>query len=193
MDDLPTPVSPDGEPDQLSRLRDVVGEYASWVRAGLRMLIGALLVVRVAWFAQQHLWGDADDPVTAGALLAIVGAYLAAATAVELAYFLFTPGPDEAYRPVLLASATAALLLAGAVTSAGTEWAEVGGFVAAVLLLVALLLLKPRIEEILDRGAAADARRKAERARRRREARKRPTVVTIKPPAPTRKPTSAKP
>jgi hypothetical protein len=179
----------EAEPGWATRLYDYVGGYAGGVRTGLQMVIGGVLVLRVGWFAVQHFWADAEVPVTARAILSIAGTYLAASTAVELAYFLFTPGPDEAYRPVLLALAAVALLLGGAVTSDGTSWAAVGGLVAVVVLLVGMLVLKPRIEEILERGEVVEHRRDGERARRRREARRRPTVLTIKPPVATKKST----
>jgi hypothetical protein len=46
----------------------------------------------------------------------VVADALAAATVVQLAYTLFTPGPDEALDPVMLALATAMLLELGQVS-----------------------------------------------------------------------------
>jgi hypothetical protein len=52
----------------------------------------------------------------------IIADALAAATVVQLAFTLFTPGPDEALDPVLLAIASALLLQLGNVTQ--FHWAD---------------------------------------------------------------------
>jgi hypothetical protein len=163
---MSAPEPHDDDTDLAERLYDRSGQYAEAVRTLLQMAIGLVLLARLAWYGIHHFWGDAELPPTPSGVLAIVGTFLAASTAVELAYLLFTPGPDEAYVPVLLALATAALLLAGAVTSEDTSWPEVVGVVAVVVLLVGMVLLKPSADERLDLGRQADRARRHERRRR---------------------------
>jgi hypothetical protein len=165
---MSAPGTEDEETGLSDRLYNRSGQYADAIRTLLQMAIGLVLVARLAWFGFHHFWGDAEHPPTAGAVLAIVATFLAASTAVELAYFLFTPGPDEAYAPVLLALATAALLLAGSMTRDQTLWPEIAGLVAVVVLLVGMILLKPLAEEKLESSRHADQVRKSERRRRSR-------------------------
>jgi hypothetical protein len=51
----------------------------------------------------------------------IIADALAAATVIQLAFTLFTPGPDEALHPVLLAIATALLFQLG---NATLQWQD---------------------------------------------------------------------
>jgi len=66
-------------------------------------------------------------------LFAGIGLTLAAATAVELTYTLFTHGPDEAIDPILLGLAAALLISLGNVTEF-----RLGQAAAAVLYVLAL-------------------------------------------------------
>lgn len=112
------------EPGYPQRLVD----NAARVKAVLQMLVGAYAVGWLAWaFLLSHRIGNCV-PAAAGTreqfcylippaklLFQVIADALAAATVIQLAYTLFTPGPDEALDPVLLAIATALLFQLGTV------------------------------------------------------------------------------
>lgn len=95
-------------------------KYVVWVRIVkniLQYLIGLGIFILVTFelgvevFASDYqgvgfLKTYIDQPI-----LKMVSIALAAATAVELAYMLFTPGPDEAVQPVMMGVASAVLFL----------------------------------------------------------------------------------
>ena len=114
----------DDEPGYPQRLVNA----AAWVKAGLQMLIGVYALGWLVWaFLLSHRVGNCV-PATSGReqfcylipptalMFRIIADALAAATVVQLAFTLFTPGPDEALDPVLLAIASALLLQLGNVT-----------------------------------------------------------------------------
>ena len=105
-------------------------DTASRVKAVLQMLIGVYAVGWLAWaFLMSHRVGSCVPPAPgtreqfcylippAKLAFQIIADALAAATVIQLAYTLFTPGPDEALDPVLLAIATALLYQLGTVTT----------------------------------------------------------------------------
>lgn len=92
-----------------------LGGPAESVKIALQMIIGAgivgLLILKVASSFGLPSW--LPGPVTATLkqdTLEIVAHGLMYSAGVELAYMLFTPGPDEAVEPVLLGLASAVLL-----------------------------------------------------------------------------------
>jgi hypothetical protein len=104
---------------------------ATWTKAVLQMLIAAYAV---GWLIWSFLLSNrihncvASSPQAASAheqfcylippanvAFQIIASALAAATVIELAFTLFTPGPDEALDPVLLAIAAALLFQLGKV------------------------------------------------------------------------------
>ena len=88
------------------------------VQGGIGIGIGLLLVAKLS---ANIFWGFRGD-VEGGwpmwcwlrdtPTLAIVGEALMFSAGVELAYMLFTPGPDEAVQPLILGLAAAGLLVA---------------------------------------------------------------------------------
>jgi hypothetical protein len=86
------------------------------IKVALQMVIGLCTVIALGWALTaifigqyhhvQHLYMDA-----AHTSILVITAGLAAAAAVELAYTLFTPGPDEAVDPLMLGLAAGILLL----------------------------------------------------------------------------------
>jgi hypothetical protein len=90
-------------------------QRARRVKAGVQMFIGLCAVVALAiHFVVQ--WIGPGLPSLHNAtttLLGGIGVALAAAAVVELAYTLFTPGPDEVLDPLMLGLAAALLLLVG--------------------------------------------------------------------------------
>lgn len=85
-----------------------VAHHARNVKAVLQMIIGVLAVCVVGW---HFLEMPAQTSHQATSLLIDgIGVGLAAAAALELAYTLFTSGPDEALDPLMLAVAAALLV-----------------------------------------------------------------------------------
>src|SRR5262249_27662453 len=120
-----------------SSLQDV----ARRVKATLQMVIGLYAVGWLAWsfYLSPRAGNCVAAAGTAGVsfcysippsavVFKVVADALAAATVVQLAFALFTPGPDEALDPVLLALAATLLIGLGNVTT--FSWKDGG---AAVL------------------------------------------------------------
>lgn len=112
-------------PDVYARARP----YAAILKASLQMLVGVIAVSVVGW---QVLFFSVKDPTTL--ILDGISIGLAAAAALELAYTLFTPGPDEALDPLMLALSATLLLKLTQLTS------SVSMGEAVALLLLGLLL-----------------------------------------------------
>jgi hypothetical protein len=116
-----------GEPGYPARLIVI----ATWAKAVLQMLVAAYAVGWLTWsfFLTNRIHNCvASNPQATGAheqfcylippanvAFQIIASALAAATVIELAFTLFTPGPDEALDPVLLAIASALLFQLGKV------------------------------------------------------------------------------
>jgi hypothetical protein len=108
-------------------------KMAGRVKAALQMLVGVYALGWLAWafLLSPHMHSCAavsQPPAAAGpqfcyyipparVAFQIIADALGAATVIQLVYTLFTPGPDEALDPVLLAIATALLFQLGSVES----------------------------------------------------------------------------
>jgi hypothetical protein len=103
-------------------------DNAARVKAVMQMLIGVYAIGWLAWaFLLSHKLGSCVSATAstreqfcyfippAKLVFQVIADALAAATVVQLAFTLFTPGPDEALDPVLLAIATALLFQLGKV------------------------------------------------------------------------------
>jgi hypothetical protein len=96
-------------------LYSALSPMAYVTKAALQMFIGLGAVATVCVVlalnvgAQRH--GQALYTQAANLCIHIITAALAAAAAVELAYTLFTPGPDEALDPLMLGLSAGILLL----------------------------------------------------------------------------------
>jgi hypothetical protein len=139
-----------GDSDGDGRLYKKFPAWAHAVKTGLQMFIGVFTVVQLVIHNGSQLWhwkiqGLSDD------LLRGIGVGLAAAAAVELAYTMFTPGPDEALDPVMLGVAATILLLVGELTAPDLSKAVgllVLGLLLAVLFATRLMLAdtgQPRV------------------------------------------------
>jgi hypothetical protein len=123
------------KPGEEGYLYAALSPRAHEVKSALQMLIGVGTVAALTiHFALDlgHL-----DPLRAvtKTLLGGIGVGLSASAVVELAYTLFTPGPDEALNPLMLGVAAALLFVLGGVDR---DTLTVG--TAAALLLLGLLL-----------------------------------------------------
>jgi hypothetical protein len=108
-------------------------EMAGRVKATLQMLVGVYALGWLLWafLLSPHMHSCAaisQHPTSASpqfcydipparVAFQIIADALGAATVIQLVYTLFTPGPDEALDPVLLAIATALLFQLGSVES----------------------------------------------------------------------------
>lgn len=118
-------------------LYDALEPIARILKILLQMAIGVVAVIliwRLVWETRHDKWPN-NLPVT-GETLKIIGAGLAVAAAVELAYTLFTDGPDEAIDPLLLGLAATLMLQLGKADNleAGQGWATVAFVIGLGLL-----------------------------------------------------------
>src|SRR5262245_41135855 len=90
--------------------------FAEQVKLVLQMLIGLTIVLLLAGklallAGTPSFWPDLCLWLRTTPVLEIVGAALGVSAAIELAYMLYTPGPDEAVEPLIAGIAAAILIL----------------------------------------------------------------------------------
>ena len=114
---------------------DVAGPRARYFKALIQMAIGVIAVLGVGIWLVVKLFErpfpsvhDLSDGIFGG-----VGFALGLAAVVELAYTLFTDGPDEALNPVMLGVAAALLIQLGRVETFKLGEALAGLLYAAAL------------------------------------------------------------
>jgi hypothetical protein len=112
---------------------------------GLTILVGAKLACWLDWFEISWLKAFGQhflhtDKLLWMGTLEIVARALAYSSAVELAYTLFTEGPDEAVEPVIMGLAAAMLL--GISTIDKIDLASIGGVVLYVIALAGLFAIR---------------------------------------------------
>jgi hypothetical protein len=134
-----TPKTPETAelPDVYARAKP----YAAILKASLQMLVGVIAVSVVGW---QALFFSGVDLTTL--ILNGISIGLAAAAALELAYTLFTPGPDEALDPLMLAL-SATLLLKLTQLGSPVSMGEALALVLLGLLLAALFATRLMLAE----------------------------------------------
>lgn len=120
--------------EKIPDVYSLVEHHARNVKAILQMMIGVAAVCVVGWrFLEVPIYSTHQATAL---LIDGIGVGLAAAAALELAYTLFTSGPDEALDPLMLALAAALL-----VQIARIEQTPSLGTVSALLLQGLLLAL----------------------------------------------------
>lgn len=120
--------------------------WAYLVKILLQMVVGVGAVVdiglHVAHSVQHHIGQAPLAPPTVASVKVIAYA-LAVAAAIELAYTLFTPGPDEALDPLMLGLSSAILLLVTADKNKSLPVVEqFTGVLLGVIALGALFLIR---------------------------------------------------
>jgi hypothetical protein len=85
-----------------------VAHHARNVKAVLQMIVGVVAVCVVGWHFLETPINSTHQATSL--LIDGIGVGLAAAATLELAYTLFTSGPDEALNPLMLAVAAALLV-----------------------------------------------------------------------------------
>jgi hypothetical protein len=135
-------LSPPRRPQGADRVYALLGGGARVVKVLLQMLVAGVTMVFMVWGLVEKLIADRallpviDAQPTVHFVLGVVGVGLAVATAVELAYGLFTDGPDEIVDPIMLGLASAILI-----QLADAQRFDTGQAVAALLYVVALGVL----------------------------------------------------
>jgi hypothetical protein len=126
---------------------EMVQDYAYPIKAILQMAIGVIAVALVGW----EFLHESPLPTKAATSLLLdgIGVGLAAAAVVELAYTLFTAGPDEALDPLMLAVSAALLIQLGGL-ELGIAFEEATGLLALGVLLAVLFGTKLMLAERHD-------------------------------------------
>jgi len=124
-------------------LYDKFGPKVEIIKIILQMLVGVILtcfiIIYIGYYATEFAWtGKPPATLTDGSILTIVGVALAISTAFELAYTLFTDGPDEAVNPIITGIAAGILIL----ISLKLEFSSAGAVAVLTLALVVLFILK---------------------------------------------------
>lgn len=120
--------------------------WAHGVKVLLQMLIGIGAVVDVGIHVAHSVatrTGTAPFAPSVDVSVRVIAYALAVAAAIELAYTLFTPGPDEALDPLMLGVSSGILILITEGVSATVEFAGliIGVAALAILFLVRRYLL----------------------------------------------------
>jgi hypothetical protein len=124
---------------------------ARTVKICLQMIVGVLTVVAVVaaivisttQLARRN--GSIGNVTTE--IFSVTAAGLAAAAVIELAYALYTPGPDEALDPLILGVSSTFLFLASKSPSLNWQFGVAGVLFAVTL--YGLLKVKERFKKIL--------------------------------------------
>jgi hypothetical protein len=117
--------------------------WAYGVKVFLQMLVGIGAVVDIGMHVAHSVAtraGTAPLAPSATTSVKVIAYALAVAAAIELAYTLFTPGPDEALDPLMLGLSSGILLL---ITAGGVPVvAQFSGVLIGVVALAALFLIR---------------------------------------------------
>lgn len=117
--------------------------WAHGVKVALQMVVGIAAVIDIGMhfvhsIATERKWAPiAPDVATS---VKIIASALAVAAAIELAYTLYTPGPDEALDPLMLGLSSGLLLL---ITTSGiSAVTQYGGVLLGVVALGGLFIIR---------------------------------------------------
>jgi hypothetical protein len=121
--------------------------WAHGVKVVLQMLVGIGAVADIAWHVTHSIsrhTGTSPFAPRVMTSVTVIASALAVAAAIELAYTLFTPGPDEALDPLMLGLSSGILVLitGGAHLSPAVQFSAV---LLGVLALGALFLIRRRL------------------------------------------------
>lgn len=121
-------------------LYDILQPYAKNIKILFQMFIGFFLAIVII----GEIYHYKDDPIPISMLatqtLRIVGVALVFSTAFELAYTLFTDGPDEAVEPLITGLAAVILVVISTITTITFD--NAGGVALLVLALIGLFILR---------------------------------------------------
>src|SRR5690242_7990549 len=100
--------------------------WANHVRIALQMVLGMFVLFAIVKDG-IHLFTMHSETDGIAQILKDIGEILAFSAALDLAYMLFTPGPDEAVDPVIVAIAAAMLILVSSAKETFTKVAAQPG------------------------------------------------------------------
>lgn len=127
-----------------------IAPKAKLLKAVIQMLIGFLAVTRLASYMwHRHAWWGPRFTGADGSL-ALIGRALAAATVVELAYTLFTDGPDEVLDPLMLGISAFLIIELGS-TGTHIAWGTGLGLLLTAVTLGLLFAVRQRFIENTER------------------------------------------
>lgn len=131
---------------------EIVRAYVKPIKTVLQMLIG-LGIVSFVVIRLMSAFINPEQPLSSFNILADVSIALSFAAAIELAYMLFTPGPDEAVDPIILG--IAALILSVAARADGKVDNDPDGLLSIAvgigILVIALAILFAVRARFLDK------------------------------------------
>jgi hypothetical protein len=108
--------------------------WAHGIKVFLQMIVGIGAVIDIAWHVEQSVsTHKGTAPFFPGIMISVtvVASALAVAAGIELAYTLFTPGPDETLEPLMLGLSSGILFL---ITENGDKSLSLPAQFSAVLL-----------------------------------------------------------
>jgi hypothetical protein len=134
----------------------VYHRYKPWayeIKSAAQMIVGMITVGGVMYSFAHHIavkghLGSTEDVTSE--LLGGIGLGLAAAAVIDLAYTLFTPGPDEALDPLMLGLAASMLVLVGGLDRNNLSLDRAVGLLALGLLLTVLFVTRLLFAETED-------------------------------------------
>ncbi len=121
---------------------------ASWLKVFLQMLVGIAAVIIIVISLVNDMRSGMSAESVARHTLAIIAASLAVAASLELAYTLFTDGPDEVIDPLMMGVSATLLFLVSTLTA--LTWTA---GVAIVLFASTLALLFAIRQRFIDKSA----------------------------------------
>jgi hypothetical protein len=138
---------------------DEIQERAREVKRRVQLLIGTGVVVLLVPYTLFTLLSEGEfDP------LRIVGVGLLFSTAIELAFLLFTPGPDEALDPVI--TGIAGILLYRAPVTEAISYGRIAEMGVYAVIIASLVLVRgPFFKGEQERERLEATRQSAERDR----------------------------
>ena len=129
-------------------------EPAKGIKVLLQMIVGVVGVIVVLVAVLRDALGHTDAVDASKHALVLISVSLAVAASLELAYTLFTPGPDEAIDPLILGISAIFLYLAS--TQTDLTWA---GGVSVILFAITLGVLFAVRQHFIDDDEVRECQR----------------------------------
>jgi hypothetical protein len=134
-----------------SWLYQTIKPWAHGLKVLLQMLVGIGAVLDIGW----HVWHSLSHHIGTQPFMPpindsveVIAAALAVAAVIELAYTLFTPGPDEALDPLILGLSSGLLMLVTKIHDGGIMLGL--AMFIGVLSLAALILIRHYLIKDVD-------------------------------------------
>jgi hypothetical protein len=125
-------------------------QWAYEIKAGLQMVVGLVTLGSLVVSFAGKLGDPGSSREVTTELLGGIGVGLAAAAVIDLAYTLFTPGPDEALDPLMLGLAATMLVLIGGLDDKHLSLSRAAGLLVLGILLAVLFATRLWLAETED-------------------------------------------